>query len=161
MLSLGVERGQPAHQVLDELTSREGLKPLEYQGNLISVDSPMRSLERNLQGACVLLVADAAGHAKAATFGASVVSGLRGAEATASRILRCVPYFGELRPLNRPLCLHDLIRWGRVHFSAEDHDLLLAGLGDRARDWLHRGDRDARGGARPPARPSLPCLSWA
>ena len=59
VLSLGVERGQPAHQVLDELTSREGLKPLEYQGNLISVDSPMRSLERNLQGACVLLVADA------------------------------------------------------------------------------------------------------
>lgn len=89
----------------------------------------------------VLLVGDAAGQVKVTTVG-GVVTGLRGARAAASALLRHGDYAGELRGLKRELDLHLALRRVLDRFANADYDALLRLLNRRASGILEVRTRD-------------------
>jgi flavin-dependent dehydrogenase len=89
----------------------------------------------------ILLVGDAAGQVKMTTVG-GVVSGLRGARAAASALLRPGGYNSELQGLKRELDLHLVLRMVLDCFSNADYDELLRLLNRRARGILEVRTRD-------------------
>jgi flavin-dependent dehydrogenase len=146
VVGLIAETSSNARNVLHDFLRRDGFRPLSYQGAMIPLHQPTRSLEWRSSGCRVLLVGDAASHVKVTTVG-GVVSGLWGAEAAARSLLRGTPYRRELRALHRELYLHDFIRWSLDRFDQKMYEEMIRMMNDPLRILLGSQNRDSMAGA--------------
>jgi flavin-dependent dehydrogenase len=135
------EEGKTARSRLQRFLDRMGLKAVEMQSARIPTYSYATRQWRKLSGADVYLVGDAAAQVKITTVG-GLVTGLRGAKAAATAILRRSDYLRELKPLRRELGLHLLIRSLLNGFTAQDYDRLLGLMNERTIYLLGRYNRD-------------------
>jgi flavin-dependent dehydrogenase len=127
---------------LDRFLREGGYEPMAFQGALIPLHKPMRRVEWQGDGWRALLIGDAAGHVKITTVG-GLVSGLWGANAAADAIIARTSYRTELRPLQRELVLHDVIRWGLHRFSEREYGELLRALSPSLLEVLASENRDS------------------
>jgi len=150
----GPERGalgliaDDAHQADERLRSflrEQGLEPLEYQR--AEVAQPRLWNWRRLHdvGVGVRLTGDAARQVKMSTVG-GVVTGLRGARATAYTVLGQNGHRREARSLQRELDLHLLIRSMLDSFTDSDYNELLTSLNAGMKDILSTRTRDEMAG---------------
>ena len=135
------EEGKNAKIKLEQFLSRLGLKPLDIQAARISAYTHLTRPWRRISGCDIYLVGDAGGQVKVTTVG-GLVTGLRGAKATANAILRGSDYMKEMRPLRRELSLHRLIRSFLNRFRSADYDRLLDLLNERTIHLLGLYSRD-------------------
>jgi flavin-dependent dehydrogenase len=117
------------------------LEATGYQAAQVSTHKFNTQPWARVSGADVLLVGDAAGQVKMTTVG-GVVTGLRGARAAASALLRPNGYAGELQGLKRELDLHLVLRRVLDRFANADYDALLRLLNRQARGILEARTRD-------------------
>jgi flavin-dependent dehydrogenase len=130
-----------ARAKLDRFLAHRGMQPLEYQSALIPLYTPGPRPSRPIGSTDVLFVGDAAGQVKVTTIGGSV-SGLLGARAAATAIMRGTSYLDELRGLDRELRLHWRIRGLMNRFGDQEYDVLLQLLGGRVGKLLAIHNRD-------------------
>jgi flavin-dependent dehydrogenase len=135
------EEGKYGRTKLEKFLARQGLEILDIQAARIPAYSPLTRQWRNISGADVYLVGDAAAQVKVTTVG-GLVTGLRGAKAAANAILRRRDYLKELRPLRRELGLHLILRWVLNRFQSADYDRLLGLLNEKTLHLLGRYNRD-------------------
>jgi flavin-dependent dehydrogenase len=131
-----------ARSQLDRFLREGGYEPMGFQGALIPLHKPMRRVEWRGDGWRVLLIGDAAGHVKITTVG-GLVSGLWGANAAADAIIARSSYRAALKPLQRELVLHDVIRWGLHRFSEREYGELLRALSPSLLEVLATENRDS------------------
>lgn len=139
--ALGVigEDGPETRRRLDAFLAEKDLEPLEYQAAVIPAYRRWVSPHRRFGDADVFLVGDAAGQVKVSTVG-GIVTGFRGAEAVATRILTGSRL--HLRPLRRELTLHLLIHRALRQFSQNDYVYLLERLNPRVARSMTIRSRD-------------------
>ena len=117
------------------------LEATGYQAAQVSTHGFNAQPWARMGGADVLLLGDAAGQVKVTTVG-GVVTGLRGARAATSALLRHGDYAAELQGLKRELDLHLVLRRVLDRFANADYDALLRLLNRRARGILQARTRD-------------------
>jgi len=139
-LGLIGEDGEKTRSCLRRFLDRRGFEPLEYQGARIPLYSGWVPVHRRVAGMDIYLVGDAASQVKVSTVG-GIVTGLRGAQAVSSAILRSDGN-RELRSLRRELNLHLIVRRSLHRFSQQDYSRLLGLLNPATRDSLARFHRD-------------------
>jgi len=139
-LGLIGEDGEKTRTCLQQFLDRHGFEPIEYQGARIPIYVGWVPVHRRVAGMDVYLVGDAASQVKVSTVG-GIVTGLRGAEAVSSAILRS-DGSRQLRSLRRELNLHLLVRRSLHQFSQQDYSRLLDLLNPAAHDSLSRFHRD-------------------
>lgn len=139
--ALGVigEDGPETRRRLDAFLDEKGLEPLDYQAAVIPAYRRWVHPHRRLGDADVFLVGDAAGQVKVSTVG-GIVTGFRGAEGVATRIL--TGSRRHLRPLRRELTLHLLIHRALRQFSQDDYVYLLDRLNPRVQRSMTITSRD-------------------
>jgi flavin-dependent dehydrogenase len=130
-----------AKRKLERFLNARGLKTAEIQAAWIPLSQSTHKPWRKMSGCDIYLVGDAAGHVKVTTVG-GLVTGLWGARAAAESILKQIPYATALRPLNRELWLHDLLRRVLNRFRAADYDQLLHAIDASTARLLGRYNRD-------------------
>jgi len=119
----------------------KGLRPLQIQAARIPLFVSGRRPWKRIAGCDVYLVGDAAGHVKVTTVG-GLVTGLRGAQAAVQAILNNTDSRAVLRPLERELWLHGLIRRALNRFSPPDYQRLLQSIDASTAALLGRYTRD-------------------
>ena len=139
-LGLIGESGSEARKHLEAFLEKRKLEPLEFQGARIPVYSRWVPVEKELDGARVFLVGDAAAQVKVSTVG-GIVTGLRGALGVAEAILNRGSR-AELRRLRRELDLHLLVRRALHHFQQDDYSSLVDSLNAPAKRSLSQFSRD-------------------
>lgn len=142
VLGLIGERSSDARRLLEDFMDEHGYRGTDYQGAMIPLHQPWRTIDWRVGGSRVLLVGDAAAHVKVTTVG-GVVSGIWGARAAARALLDDTPYRRELRALHRELYLHDLVRWVMDRFHERHYDRLLRLLNRELNLLLSTNDRDS------------------
>ena len=135
------EEGKHGRTKLEKFLARQGLEILDIQAARVPAYSHFTRQWRNVSGADVYLVGDAAAQVKVTTVG-GLVTGLRGARAVANAILRRRDYLTELKPLRRELGLHLILRCVLNRFRSRDYDRLLALLNEKTILLLGRYNRD-------------------
>ena len=126
---------------LERFLADHGMRALEYQEAEVPLYAGRGQPVRQVHGAQVYLVGDAAGQVKVTTVG-GLVTGLRGAGAAARAILRRTGLGRELRALQRELEGHRLIRGVLNRFGPQEYDELLRLLNARTRRALAVHTRD-------------------
>ncbi len=139
-LGLIGEDGEKTRTCLQQFLERHNFEPIEYQGARIPVYSGWVPVHRRAAGMHVYLEADAATQVKVSTV-RGIVTGLRGAQAVSSAILRS-DGTRQLRSLRRELNLHLLVRRSLHQFSQRDYSRLLDLLNPAAHASLSRFHRD-------------------
>jgi flavin-dependent dehydrogenase len=139
-LGLIGESGSEARKHLEAFLEKRKLEPLEFQGARIPVYNRWVPVEKELDGARVFLVGDAAAQVKVSTVG-GIVTGLRGALGVAEAILNRGSRT-ELRRLRRELNLHLLVRRALHHFQQDDYSSLVDSLNAPAKRSLGQFSRD-------------------
>ncbi len=139
------EAPQEARLLLERFLQAQGLEAIAWQESAVPL-FPLLAHRAPRGNGHILLAGDAAGQVKATTVG-GLVAGMRGGLAAAQALLRGTFYDAELRPLNRELALHALIRWVLDGFTNEDYDTLLSLLNARGLAVLGRYHRDELGWA--------------
>jgi flavin-dependent dehydrogenase len=150
-----------ARPKLDSFLSARGMQPLEYQSALIPLYTPNPRPVRRVGNALVMFVGDAAGQVKVTTIGGTV-SGLLGARAAVTALVRGTRYTAELRGLDRELRLHWRVRAIMNRFSEHEYDVLLQLLGGKVGKLLSVHNRDQMAQAFWPivrVQPRLPLLA--
>lgn len=117
------------------------LRPLQIQAARIPLFVAGRRPWKHIAGCDVYLVGDAAGHVKITTVG-GLVTGLWGAKAAAQAITENSNYDRALRPLERELWVHGLIRRALNRFNPRDYQRLLHSIDDATALLLGRYTRD-------------------
>ncbi len=117
------------------------LPPLQIQAARIPLFVAGRKPWKRINGCDVYLVGDAAGHVKVTTVG-GLVTGLWGAKAAAQAIQAKSDYGKALRPLQRELWLHGLIRRVLNRFNPRDYQQLLAAIDGATANLLGQYSRD-------------------
>ena len=135
------EEGKHGRTKLEKFLARQGLEILDIQAARVPAYSHFTRQWKNVSGADVYLVGDAAAQVKVTTVG-GLVTGLRGARAAANAILRRRDYLTELKPLRRELGLHLILRCVLNRFRSRDYDRLLALLNEKTILLLGRYNRD-------------------
>ncbi len=135
------EEGKHGRTKLEKFLARQGLEILDIQAARVPAYSHFTRQWKNVSGADVYLVGDAAAQVKVTTVG-GLVTGLRGAKAAADAILRRRDYLTELKPLRRELGLHLILRCVLNRFRSRDYDRLLALLNEKTILLLGRYNRD-------------------
>jgi flavin-dependent dehydrogenase len=130
-----------AKRKLERFLNARGFKAAEIQAAWIPLSQSTHKPWRKISGCDIYLVGDAAGHVKVTTVG-GLVTGLWGARAAAESILKQIPYTTALRPLNRELRLHDMLRRVLNRFRAADYDQLLHAIDASTVRLLGRHNRD-------------------
>lgn len=135
------EGAKDARGKLARFLDRYGFKAVDMQSARIpSYDHFIRPW-RQVAGADVYLIGDAAAQVKVTTVG-GLVTGLRGARAAANAILQGQSYLRELWPVRWELSLHLLIRAAMHRFRAKDYDRLLGLMNERMIEILGSHNRD-------------------
>lgn len=116
-------------------------RPLSIQAARIPLFVAGRRPYRRIAGCDVYLVGDAAGQVKVTTVG-GLVTGLGGAKAAAQAIANQSIYGKTLRPLQRELWLHGLIRRVLNGFNRRDYQQLLASIDGATAELLGVYSRD-------------------
>jgi digeranylgeranylglycerophospholipid reductase len=135
------------HQAYGSLTTflaAHGLEPLGYQEAPVPLYNRSRVSWRNLSGARVMLVGDAAAQVKVTTVG-GLVTGLRGAQAAARAVLQGTGYRRQLSALRRELDSHLWIRTVLNRFGPGEYDELLRLVSARTIKVLTSLTRDEAG----------------
>jgi len=135
-----------ARPKLDRFLRAHNYEPIEYQGARIAMYGPTPPPIGRVGHANVYMVGDAAGQVKVTTVGGTV-TGFWGARAVARAILRSSGYHRELRPVNRELHLHWLIRGLLNRFRDEHYSALLGSINRRLQRVLGAHNRDVMSGA--------------
>ena len=135
------DESSSAKKKLERFLTARGLTAAQIQAAWIPLSTPAHKPWRKISGCDIYLVGDAAGHVKVTTVG-GLVPGLWGARAAADSILKKIPYRTALRPLNRELWLHDLIRRVLNRFRPADYDQLLHAVDRSTARLLGRYNRD-------------------
>jgi flavin-dependent dehydrogenase len=130
-----------AKRKLERFLHARGFKAAEIQAAWIPLSQSAHKPWRKISGCDIYLVGDAAGHVKVTTVG-GLVTGLWGARAAAESILKRIPYATALRPLNRELWLHDMLRRVLNRFRAADYDQLLHAIDASTARLLGLHNRD-------------------
>jgi len=143
-VGLIAENQAEARGRLKSFLAAHRLEATGYQAAQVSTHRFNAQPWARIGGADVLLVGDAAGQVKVTTVG-GVVTGLRGARAAASALLRHGDYAGELQGLKRELDLHLVLRRVLDRFANADYDALLRLLNRQARSILAARTRDEMG----------------
>jgi flavin-dependent dehydrogenase len=145
---VGLAGDDPAviRQLLQSFLRRHRLSPLAYQSAYVALYHPRLRPWGQVGNAPVLLVGDAAGQVKVTTVGGTV-TGLWGARAAAQSLVAQTPYAQEMRPLQRELALHWLIRAVLERLDNRGYDRLVRHMTLPVRQVLSRRNRDemARG----------------
>ena len=141
VLGLVADDEAQARRSLARFLGAHAWQPLSYQGAAVPLYAGRGLPVRQVHGAQVYLVGDAAGQVKVTTVG-GLVTGLRGAGAAARAILRRTGLGRELRALQRELEGHRLIRGVLNRFGPQEYDELLRLLNARARQALAVHTRD-------------------
>lgn len=143
-LGLIAEDGQEARSCLSRFLEKRRFTPLSFQGARIPVYRGWVPVSKQLGGAQVYLVGDAAAQVKVTTVG-GIVTGFRGAIGVAEAILNG-GRSRELRKLRRELGLHLLIRKALHRFQQADYSRLVDLMNAATRRTLsiHTRDEAAR-----------------
>ena len=140
--ALGIigESGAETQRCLEQFLEKRKLDPIEFQAARIPVYKRWIPVRRNVGGAPVYLVGDAAAQVKVSTVG-GVVTGFRGAVGVAESILNGGES-RELRALRRELDFHFLLRRSLHNFQQADYSRLVDLLHDSAKESLSEDSRD-------------------
>lgn len=133
------------HALLQRFLERQGLQPLRYQAAQVTLYQPRLRPWTRVGSAPVLLVGDAAGQVKVTTVGGTV-SGLAGAAAAARALVHGTPYAHELRPLQRELDLHWVIRLLLDRLDNPGYTTLVDYITPAIQQVLARRNRDVLAG---------------
>jgi flavin-dependent dehydrogenase len=132
--------------LVDGFVARQGWQTLAYQGARVAMYDPRFRPWGTVGHAPVLLVGDAAGHVKVTTVGGSV-TGFWGAAAAAESLLTGTHYAQTLRPLDRELRLHWLVRVTLDWLDNSGYDRLLHAVPPQVCRFLGHNNRDQMAGA--------------
>ena len=131
--------------LLDSFLHTLNLTPLSVQYSQVAMHQPGLRPYSYIGSIPVVFVGDAAGQVKVTTVGGTV-TGLRGAAAAAGAILNDVPYRETLRPLNRELDLHWLLRSLLDRLDEDGYRKLFSCINPRVQQHLRRHTRDDMSG---------------
>lgn len=136
--------GEPASEprrLLDRFLEKMGFQALRYQGARVALHHPSLRPWGRVGFVPVYLVGDAAGQVKVTTVGGTV-TGIWGARAAASAILKGTSYAQEMRPLKRELDLHWYIRWLLDRLDNSGYERLIQSTTPAVRRFLSQRHRD-------------------
>lgn len=132
-------------RLLQRFLQRHNLAPLAYQGAQVAMYHPRLRPWGRVGRVPVFLVGDAAGQVKVSTVGGTV-TGLWGAGAAVSSLLRGTSYARELGPLKRELNTHWLLRLLLERLDNAGYDALVRNLTPAVRAFLSHRNRDEMAG---------------
>ncbi|MCS7219915.1 MAG: NAD(P)/FAD-dependent oxidoreductase [Anaerolineae bacterium] len=136
--------GEPASEprrLLDRFLDKMGIQALRYQGARVALHHPGLRPWGRVGLVPIYLVGDAAGQVKVTTVGGTV-TGIWGARAAASAIIKGTSYAQEMRSLKRELDLHWYIRWLLERLDNSGYERLIQYTTPAVRRFLSQRHRD-------------------